>query len=214
MLTVTLLPPIPTGAELPAIIIVVSFSAGLNVYATVAMLGVLAHAHLLTLPPTLHLLQSWFVFGACAVLFLVEFIGDKIPVFDILWNALHTFVRIPAAALLTYAATEQLPGWERMLATLLGGLVALAAHGGKVAARAAVTPSPEPLSNIGLSLSEDSAVIFLTWFATGHPYAAAGIVVAALVIIAFTLRSVVRAMQRLFLGAEHALIHASREGLR
>jgi hypothetical protein len=89
-----------------------------------------------------------------------------------------------------------------MLATLLGVLIALAAHGGKVAARAAVTLSPEPLSNIALSLSEDAAVIFLTWFATRHAYAAAGIVFAALAIIAITVRAVARALQHLFRGAE------------
>ena len=205
MLPASLIPPIPTGAELTAILIVVCFSAGLNLYATVAMLGALARAHLLTLPPSLHLIESWWVFAACAALFLVEFIGDKIPIFDIVWNALHTFVRIPAAALLTYAATAQLPAWERMLATLLGGFVALAAHGGKVAARAAVTPSPEPLSNIALSLSEDAAVIFLTWFATRHAYVAAGIVLVAIAIIVIMIRAVVGAMRRLFSGAEGAL---------
>jgi hypothetical protein len=205
MLFGSIVPPIPTGAELTAILIVVCFSAGLNLYATVAMLGALARAHLLTLPPSLHLIESWWVFAACAALFLVEFIGDKIPIFDIVWNALHTFVRIPAAALLTYAATAQLPEWERMLATLLGGFVALAAHGGKVAARAAVTPSPEPLSNIALSLSEDAAVIFLTWFATRHAYVAAGIVLVAIAIIVIMIRAVVGAMRRLFSGAEGAL---------
>jgi hypothetical protein len=205
MLFGSIVPPIPTGAELTAILIVVCFSAGLNLYATVAMLGALARAHLLTLPPSLHLIESWWVFAACAALFLVEFIGDKIPIFDIVWNALHTFVRIPAAALLTYAATAQLPEWERMLTTLLGGFVALAAHSGKVAARAVVTPSPEPLSNIALSLSEDAAVIFLTWFATRHAYVAAGIVLVAIAIIAIMIRAVMGAMRRLFRSAEGAL---------
>jgi hypothetical protein len=202
MLAASMIPAIPTGAELTAILVVVCFSAGLNVYATIAMLGLLARTHSLTLPPSLHLIENPYVFASCAVLFLVEFIGDKIPVFDLFWNALHTFVRLPAAALLTYAATVELPEWERMLATLLGVLIALAAHGGKVAARAAVTLSPEPLSNIALSLSEDAAVIFLTWFATRHAYAAAGIVFAALAIIAITVRAVARALQHLFRGAE------------
>jgi hypothetical protein len=144
MLASVLFPSVPTGAELSAILIVVCFSAGVNLYATVAMLGILSRAQLLTLPSSLHLLENWYVLAACAALFLVEFIGDKIPVFDLLWNALHTFVRIPAAALLAYDATSQLPEPERVLATLAGGLIALAAHSGKVAARAAVTPSPEP----------------------------------------------------------------------
>ena len=197
-----LIPPMPAGAELTALLAVVCFSAGLNVYATVAMLVLLARAHFLTLPPSLHPLENWYVVGICVALFLIEFVGDKIPLFDLLWNALHTFVRIPAAALLTYAATAQLPEWERLLATLVGASIALAAHGGKMAARAAVTHSPEPFSNIALSLGEDAAVIFLTWFATRHPYAAAAIVFVALAIIAIAVRAVVRALKRLFRDAE------------
>ena len=91
--------------EWPAFLIVVCFSAGLNVYATVGMLGLLAHAGALVLPSPLHFAADWYVIGACGILFAAEFIGDKIPVFDLLWNAVHTFVRVPVAALLAYAAT-------------------------------------------------------------------------------------------------------------
>jgi Domain of unknown function (DUF4126) len=201
----SLIPSILTGSQLPAFLAVLCFSAGLNVYATVAMLGLLAHAGVLALPPGLHLLGSWYVIAVCVALFLVEFVGDKIPVFDLLWNAMHTFVRIPVAGLLTYSATAQLPEWQRILATILGALIALAAHGGKTAARAAVTHSPEPFSNIALSLGEDGTVAFLIWYATGHPYSAAAIVVAALAIIAMMIRAVVGALGNLFAGAEGAL---------
>jgi hypothetical protein len=201
----SLIPSNPTGSELTAILVVVCFSAGLNVYATVGMLGLLARAGALTLPPALHPIQNWYIIAACALLFLVEFVGDKIPLFDLLWNALHTFVRIPVAALLAYGATAQLPPWEQLLATLLGALIAFAAHGGKIAARAAVTHSPEPFSNIVLSLSEDAAVVFLTWLATRHPYASAAIVVVALVLIVFMIRVVVRAMRNLFGDAGRAV---------
>ncbi len=201
----SILPPVPTGTELTALLIVVCFSAGLNVYATVAMLGLLRHAGALSLPPALHLVENWYVVAICAILFCVEFIGDKIPIFDLLWNAMHTFVRVPIAALLTYAATAHLPEWERLVATLAGALIALAAHGGKTAARAAVSHSPEPFSNILLSLSEDAVVVFLMWFATRHHYAAAGIAVAGLALIAIMIRAVVRAMSSLFGRAEAAL---------
>jgi uncharacterized protein DUF4126 len=184
-----------------AFLIAVCFAAGLNVYATLAMLGLLAHTGALTLPPSLDLVESWWVIGACGALFLLEFGGDKIPVFDLLWNAVHTFVRVPIAALIAYAATPQLPDGERLLATLLGGLIALAAHGGKTAARAAITASPEPLSNFGLSLSEDALVVFLTWFGTHHPYTAAGIVTVMLAIIALMIRAVWSALEKLFSGA-------------
>jgi Domain of unknown function (DUF4126) len=202
---VSLIPSIPTGSELTAILVVVCFSAGLNVYATVGMLGILAHAGTLTLPPALHPVENWYVIAVCAALFLVEFVGDKIPVFDLLWNAFHTFVRIPVAALLAYGATAQLPPWEQLLATFLGALIAFAAHGGKIAARAAVTHSPEPISNIVLSLGEDAAVVFLTWFATLHPYASAAIVVLALILIVFMIRVVARAMRNLFGDANRAV---------
>jgi Domain of unknown function (DUF4126) len=205
MLADFIIPAIPTGTELTALLVVICFSAGLNVYATVAMLGLLSRTHFLTLPASLHLLMSWYVIAICSVLFLVEFVGDKIPVFDLLWNAMHTFVRVPAAALLTYAATAQLPEWERLTATLVGASIALAAHAGKVAARTAITPSPEPLSNIALSMSEDVAVVFLTWFATRHVYAAAAIVLVILAVIAVAIRAVVCAMRHLFRQAENEI---------
>src|SRR5579863_7272304 len=198
-------PLIPTGTELTAILVVVSFSAGLNVYATVGMLGLLARFDVLALPPALHLLQDWKIIAVCGVLFLLEFVGDKIPVFDLLWNAAHTFVRVPVAAFLAYAATSQLPQWEQIAATFAGGLIALAAHGGKTAARAAVTHSPEPFSNLALSLGEDALVVLLMWIVTQHPYIASTIVVVALCMIVILLRLVIRALRTLFSDAENAL---------
>src|SRR5215472_13993776 len=179
---------LPSGAELTALLVVISFSLGLNAYATVAMLGILSHAGALVLPPTLHLVANPYVIAACAALFFVEFVADKIPVFDLLWNLLQTFVRVPVAAVLAYGATAQLSQGEQLFSTLLGALVALAAHGGKVAARAAVTHSPEPFSNIVLSLGEDALVIFLTWLATHHPYVSAFIAIVMLLLVLLTIR--------------------------
>jgi Domain of unknown function (DUF4126) len=184
--------------ELFAVLTAISFAAGLNVYATLATLGVLAHASVIPLPPSLHLLSSWYVIACSAVLFLVEFFADKVPVFDLLWNALHTFVRVPVAALLAYAATAQLSPGLQLLATLLGGAIALAAHGGKTAVRAAVTPYPEPFSNIMLSLGEDALAVFLTWFATRHPYWAATIALAFVLLIVVLMRWVVGALRGAF----------------
>ena len=193
------------AAELVAMLVATSFAAGLNVYATVATLGLLARFELLPLPDSLHLLEDWWIIAASIALFVVEFFADKVPAFDLIWNALHTFVRVPVAAVLAYGATSHLSPGEQLLATALGGLVALAAHGGKTAVRAAVTPSPEPLSNIGLSFGEDALAIFLTWFATRHPYPAAAIVIALLVIIIILMRWVLRALRALFRGAESEL---------
>ena len=201
------------GSELAGLIVAVSFAAGLNVYATVTTLGLLAHAGLLDLPAGLHLLASWWVIAASIVLFGIEFFADKIPAFDLFWNALHTFVRIPVAALMAYGATSQLSPEKQLLATLAGGAIALAAHGGKTAARVAVTPSPEPVSNFVLSAGEDTMAISLTWLATQHPIAAGGIVVVFLVAIAVVMRWVVRAMRNLFRGAENELSPSKRGNL-
>jgi len=188
--------------ELVALLIAISFAAGLNVYATVATLGVLARFDLLPLPAQLHLLETLCIIVASAILFAIEFFSDKIPAFDLIWNALHTFVRVPIAALLAYGATSQLSPEKQLLATMVGGLIALAAHGGKTAVRAAVTPSPEPISNISLSLAEDALAIFLTWFATRQPYSAAAIVIVLLAIVVLLIRWVIRALRALFRGAE------------
>lgn len=198
--------PLP-GPELVALVVAVSFAAGLNVYATVATLGLLAHANVVVLPEALHPIASWWVIGASAALFAVEFFADKVPAFDLIWNALHTFIRIPVAALLAWRATATLTPQEQLVATLLGGLIAFAAHSGKTAARAAVTPSPEPFSNIGLSLGEDVVAISLTWLSTRHPYVAGGIALALALIVFFLIRWVWRALRNLFRDAEQA-VHA------
>lgn len=190
------------GQEIVAFLVAVSFAAGLNVYATVATLGILARAGVLILPGQLHPLTSWWVISASLALFAVEFFADKVPAFDLVWNALHTFIRIPVAALLAYRAAAGLTPGEQLAATLLGGLIALAAHGGKTAVRAAVTPSPEPISNISLSLGEDSLAVALTWLATRHPYVAAGIAAVSVLLIAILIRWVWRAIAALFRSAE------------
>jgi len=193
------------GDELVALLVTISFAAGLNLYATVATLGLLAHSGVLSLPPALHLVASWYVIAASGALFAIEFFADKIPAFDLIWNALHTFIRIPVAALLAYRATAALSPWEQFAAAAAGGAIALAAHGGKTAVRAAVTASPEPFSNFALSLGEDGLAVFLTWFATRHPYWAAAIVAVLLAITVLLVRWVLRALRSLFWGAERAL---------
>jgi Domain of unknown function (DUF4126) len=188
--------PMPfTPSTIAALVIAASFAAGLNVYATVMTLGLLAHVHWVVLPPGLETLSNWWIIGVSATLFSVEFVADKIPGFDLLWNALHTFIRVPVAALLAYRATTQLTPEMQVLATALGAAIALAAHGSKTAARALVTPSPEPVSNIALSTSEDVAAIGITWLATQHPWAAASIVLVLLLITVLMARWVFRALR-------------------
>ncbi|MGB8582516.1 MAG: DUF4126 domain-containing protein [Candidatus Sulfotelmatobacter sp.] len=195
--------------ELFAVLAAVAFAAGLNVYATVAALGLLARFGHVPLPPELLLLETSPVIAASVVLFVIEFFADKIPAFDLVWSALHTFIRVPVAGLIAYGATRQLTPPQQLLAAFVGALIALAAHGGKTALRAAVTPSPEPFSNISLSLSEDVLAVGLTWLATRHPYAAALIALALLIIIVLLGRLVLHALRALFYGAEKELARGS-----
>lgn len=170
------------AANIVALVTAASFAAGLNLYATVLTLGLLARTHWVQLPPGLESLGHTWMLVACAVLFAVEFIADKVPGLDLVWNALQTFVRVPVAALVAYHASSQLSPAMQVLATAIGAVVALAAHSSKTAVRAAVTPSPEPISNIALSTAEDVTAVGLTWIATHHPLVAASV---SLVLLAF-----------------------------
>ena len=168
-----------TPSTIASLIIAISFAAGLNVYATVCTLGIIARMHWIMLPGELGVLGHSWIIAASGTLFLLELFADKIPGFDLIWNALHTFIRIPAAALMAYAASSHLSPEQKLVVTLLGGVIASIAHSSKTAARVLVTPSPEPVSNIALSSAEDVGAIGLTWIATRHPWAA-GITVGVL----------------------------------
>lgn len=186
--------------EVIAFLIAVSFAAGLNVSGTVAVLGLFARFGVVDLPGDLGLLESWWVIGSAGVLFLIEVVADKIPLFDLIWNVLQTFVRVPTAALLAYAGTSSLdPGWQ-LGATALGAGLALTAHTLKTTMRTAVSASPEPVSNIGLSITEDVLALGLTWFAASYPLLAAGIVVVLIVMAVVILRLLWQGARRLMRG--------------
>jgi hypothetical protein len=191
--------------DLLGLLVATSFAAGLNLYATIATLGLLSRSGAVSLPPTLQILASWYVIAAAIILFAIEFFADKIPAFDLIWNALHTFIRVPIAALLAWRATAQLSPGEQIVAALAGGLIALAAHGGKTAARAAVTPSPEPVSNAALSFGEDVIAISLTWLATRHPLLAASLAGGLFLVVILAIRWTIRSLRALFRGAERRL---------
>lgn len=146
-----------------------SFASGLNLYATVAVLGLLQHFQATCLPLPLSGLGHPIVIAVALALYAIEFFFDKIPYVDNVWNAFHTFIRPPAAALLSYGAFASFPEEWRVLGALLGGGIALSSHGTKMAVRTAATVSPEPFSNIVLSLGEDGVTAVLTWMATAHP---------------------------------------------
>jgi hypothetical protein len=161
-----------------------SFASGLNLYATVAAAGLFDRWGIIHLPSQLQVLSHPIVIGIAITLFVIEFIADKIPYVDSVWDAVHTFIRPPAAAILSYSAfAGQVPEQWQVAAALIAGGVALASHGAKASTRAAANMSPEPLSNWLLSLLEDGAAVFLAWMAGAHPLITA-VVVVILVIVA------------------------------
>ena len=117
--------------QIMALLVATSFAAGLNVYATVATLGLLGHYGVLPLPGRLDLMSHWSVIGGAAALFVIEFFADKIPYFDLVWNLIHTFVRIPVAALIAWNATANMPASMQIAATVIGGSIAAVAHTGR-----------------------------------------------------------------------------------
>ena len=204
-------------AQIISLVIGASFAAGLNVYAMLATLGFLGYFHVVDLPPALHSIENPWMIAVAVTMFVLHFFVDKIPAIDLVWNALHTFIRIPVAALVAYAATSQLSPPLQIASTALAAIISGVAHTGKFAARAAVTPSPEPISNMALSAGEDVASIGLTWFATRHPYWSAAIalalVIAAVVLIRMFAKASIALFRRGLAFAKRPPRHAVTGGL-
>jgi hypothetical protein len=172
------------------------FSSGLNLYATIATLGLLQRFGVIHLPEQLQVLAHPWVLGIAIALYVIEFLADKIPLVDTAWDAIHTVIRPPAAALLAYGAAGAAPPEWRWGAALLAGGVALTSHGTKASARAAANTSPEPFSNWALSLGEDALAVWLTWLATVHPMATIVVVVVLLAFAGFVLFHLFRFLRR------------------
>ena len=132
-----------------------AWTSGINLYATVTVLGLLQRFAGVKLPGGLDALDNWWVIGIAGGLYIVEFFADKIPYVDSVWDVVHTFIRVPAGAIVAYAATNQLDPSITIPATLIGGGFAFASHGTKAALRAGANLSPEPVSNWALSIIED-----------------------------------------------------------
>jgi hypothetical protein len=160
-----------------------SFASGLNLYLTVAAAGLFQRFGVVQLPDSLQVLANPIVLGVAIAMFVIEFIADKIPYVDTAWDAVHTFIRPPAAAIIAYSAFAHVPEEWKVGASLLAGGVALTSHGAKATSRAAANTTPEPFSNWTLSVLEDGLAVFLTWMAATHPVITAAIVV-ILVILA------------------------------
>ncbi len=186
--------------ELLAMALASALASGLNVYASVALLGLLQRYNLLALPPPLDrdTLGHPVVIAVALALYAIEFVADKIPYVDNFWDAIHTFIRVPVGALLAAGMFHQFaPHWQVIMA-MAGGLLAFQAHGTKASLRLAVNASPEPFSNWVLSISEDVLVAVLLWLAARHPYVALVLVAVLAVASFFLLRLIFRTMGRLW----------------
>jgi hypothetical protein len=183
-------------------VIPLAFASGLNVYATVAVLGLCQHFHLVSLPPQFAAFDHPAVIGVAVAMYLVEFVADKIPWFDSVWDAIHTVVRPVGGALVAVNALGTASPAATALAALLGGSIAMTTHVTKAGTRAAVNTSPEPFSNWLLSLSEDAVAIGLSYGALRHPYAAAIAAIALLVAFITMASYIVRWVRRRFARRE------------
>jgi hypothetical protein len=172
--------------------------SGINLYATVVTLGLLQRFNVVTLPGELSGLEQWWVIALAGVLYLIEFAADKIPVVDSAWDAIHTFIRVPAGALLAASAFAGFDPSLKWAAMLAGGGVALSSHGTKAATRAAANTSPEPFSNIALSLIEDVITVGTAILMAFHPLVVLAIVVVFLAFAIWIFRRIVRALRSLF----------------
>lgn len=148
----------------------VAWTSGLNLYATIMVLGLGSHMGMIDLPPDLQILAHPLVIGVAGVMYVVEFFADKIPYVDNGWDLLHTFIRIPAGALLAARAVAHVDPALELAAFLAGGAAALTSHGTKATLRLALNASPEPFSNWVASVAEDVTVLGGTWMAFNHPF--------------------------------------------
>jgi len=175
----------------------VSVASGIRVYATIAVLGLLDRLEVLALPRALEPLSHPAIIAIATALYLAEFVADKVPAFDSVWDAIHTFVRAPAAAVLAFAMLGDVAEPWRSAAALLGGTVALSAHGLKAGTRLAANTSPEPFSNWLLSFGEDFAVAGILWMATHHPLLSLLVAVSVVLAAVLSLRWVLWTLRRL-----------------
>lgn len=158
-------------------------ASGVRLYATIAVLGYLGSSGAVHLPPGLQVLTHPWVIAVAASLYLVEFVADKIPIVDSVWDVVHTFIRIPAGVLLGFSAFGELSEPTRLIAALVCGAITLSAHGLKSGARAAINTSPEPITNGLASFAEEGFVAGLLYLAIRHPLVS--LVVAAGICAAF-----------------------------
>jgi hypothetical protein len=175
-----------------------AFTAGINLYATVAVLGLAAQAGAIQLPPELQLLAHPAVIAVALLLYVVEFFADKTPYLDSAWDAVHTFIRVPAGAILAARSLGPVSPPLELVAILAGGSVALAAHATKASTRLAINASPEPVSNWIASLAEDVTALIGIWMIFNHPFVMLSFVLVFVVTVAWMAPRIWRGLRNLF----------------
>ncbi len=175
-----------------------AWTSGINLYATVTVLGLLQKFNLTHLPGGLDVLDNWWIIGIGGFLYGIEFFADKIPYVDSVWDVVHTFIRVPAGAVMAYAATTQTDASVMTIATLLGGGLALSSHGTKAAVRATANLSPEPVSNWVLSIVEDIIAFIGTILAVFAPILIAIVLLLFGIFFIWFAPKVIRAFKRIF----------------
>lgn len=182
-----------------------SFAAGINLYATVAMLGLAERFGLVALPEQFRVFDNDIVIGVALVLYVVEFVADKVPWLDSLWDAIHTLIRPAGGALIAVASLGEASPTVTGLIAVLGGTLAAGTHLTKAGTRAVANTSPEPFSNWILSLAEDAFVIGLSALAMTYPVVAAGVVAVGVVLMLVFATWIARAIKRRWRGGGRAL---------
>jgi hypothetical protein len=183
-----------------------AWTSGINLYATVAALGIASRAQMIQLPPDLQVLGHPAVIAVACIMYVIEFFADKVPYVDSGWDVLHTFIRVPAGAILAARSLGDMNPALELAAILAGGSIALAAHGTKAATRLAINASPEPFSNWFASITEDVAVLGSIWLMFNHPLIMMVLLLVFLAVVVWLVPKIFRLAKRGF----HALRNKMR----
>jgi len=175
----------------------VAWASGINLYAAILVLGLMGAGGTIALPAALQILTHPLVIGAAGLMYAIEFFADKIPAVDTGWDAVHTFIRIPAGALLAAGAVGTVDPVVALVAAILGGGLAAGTHAAKAGTRVLINTSPEPFSNWAISVAEDVAVVAGLWAALNHPWVFIGLAVAFILALAWILPKVWRGVKTL-----------------
>jgi len=179
-----------------------TWASGVNLYLTVAGLGIAHRFEWINLPGDLDVLSNPLIIGLALVLYLIEFFADKIPYVDSTWDAVHTFIRPVGGALIAYLAASQGTDVAQAVTGLIGGTIALNSHVTKAGTRAMINVSPEPISNSVASVSEDVLVVGSLWLMITNPIVLGVIVILFLVLSVWLFKKVIRLFSRIFRGRD------------